>query len=510
MKWLTWRKFTLTRLEVLTLLTVSFAVLSVLTVLELKKQREETLYEGLASNYALLLDKVISQSEAEIHQLNTSKTLSENAQALVENQPWVVRLEDRNGSGDLAWSHVFIEAGSTQPLSLNAALVLSMQEGAARAGRPHYSLSKKLELTPKAKDEPPQIHLAWTLANNEHYGFASWSIPKLLDAVNIESMASLGVKAQWAPQGGLALNQEAPEKLVRLGSTGLMLPLIFITDVKSPFDAWQTYAFPVMVVLLVITLVLLYKETYLRQRAESITREQQERVQANARLATLGEIATMISHEINQPLAAIESYAATCERVLSQRNANDSTLKQGLTGIRSQAERLGRIIRSVQDFAQSRKETTQTVDVMKVIGELAALIDIQAKRFKAIVKVQGETNLSVQTNKTMIEQVVLNLVRNGLEAMHDTPEENRLLTLTVKREKNWLEIVVTDRGCGVTPEIRERLFSPFVTNKTHGTGVGLSSCKSLVEKYRGQISYTDIVSGGSMFTVRLPLDHAYQ
>ncbi len=503
--WRTWVKLALTRMELLAFITLGFAVLSVLTVQELDKQREANYYEGLAARYALLLDKTIAQAEAEIYQQRAHKATAAQAQTLVQQQPWIVRLEERNAAGDLVWSHVFTETGAHQPLALPTAVVLPMQEGAARAGRPHYSALQMTALTQAANDKEAQIHVAWPLEGGDHYGFASWSIPKLLDAVNREAMASLGVRATWA---NLTNAPQVQEHDVRLGSTGVMLPVVLNTTVPITWNAWQAYAVPVMTVLLILTLGFLYRENFLRQRAEALTREQQERVQANARLATLGEIATMISHEINQPLAAIETYAATCERVLAQNKAAEGTLQQALSGVRAQAERAGRIIRSVQDFAQSRKEATQEVDVMEVIRELSTLIDIQAKRFNAIVKVQGVTGIRVQTNKTMIEQVLLNLVRNGLEAMRDTPEEKRLLEVTVKREDNWLVIAVTDHGCGVAPEIRERLFLPFITNKAQGTGVGLSLCKSLVEKYRGQITYTDMPSGGSAFTVSLPLNHA--
>lgn len=511
MSWQAWRtsaKLALNRMELLGLITLSFAVLSVLTVQELDKQREASQYEGLAARYALLLDKTIAQAEAEIYQQRRHKATAAHAQTLLQQQPWIVRLEERNSAGDLSWSHVFTEVGANQPLALPNALVLPIQEGAARAGRPHYSAVQAAALNVAAhakENQEAQIHVAWPLDANDHFGFASWSIPQLLNAVNTEAMASLGVKATWAQ---FTTPQQAQEQWVRLGSTGVMLPLVMTITVPSIFSVWQAYALPVMTVLLVLTLGFLYRENALRQRAEALTREQQERVQASARLATLGEIATMISHEINQPLAAIETYAATCERVLAQNKAAEGTLQQALSGVRAQAERAGRIIRSVQDFAQSRKEATQAVDVMEVIRELSTLIDIQAKRFNAIVKVQGVTGVRVQTNKTMIEQVLLNLVRNGLEAMRDSPEEKRLLEITVTREDSWLVIAVTDHGCGVAPEIRERLFLPFTTTKAQGTGVGLSLCKSLVEKYRGQIAYADKPLGGSVFTVTLPLEHA--
>jgi two-component system sensor histidine kinase DctS len=143
---------------------------------------------------------------------------------------------------------------------------------------------------------------------------------------------------------------------------------------------------------------------------------------------------------------------------------------------------------------------------MAVIRDLAPLIDLQAKRLKAIVKVQGMTGTHIVADKTMMEQVILNLVRNGLEAMRNTPEDKRLLTIEVSRDDALLNIRITDQGSGIAPELRDRIFSAFVTNKPKGTGVGLSLCKSLVEKHRGHISFSDNPKGGTIFTVELPIE----
>lgn len=106
----------------------------------------------------------------------------------------------------------------------------------------------------------------------------------------------------------------------------------------------------------------------------------------------------------------------------------------------------------------------------------------------------------------MLEQVLLNLVRNGLEAMRETPEDSRQLHIGVTRREGWLDIKVTDQGSGVAPEMRHKLFSAFVTNKPKGTGVGLSLCKSLVEKHQGHIRFEDNPKGGTIFVVELPVD----
>lgn len=507
MMWQTWLKAASTRMVLLAFVTLSLAAMSVLTVQELDRQRKTSHFQGLAQRYAVLLDEKMAQATASMHKMATSAELSANASLLVQQQPWMTRLEQHNAAGDLVWSHVFTEPGAKQPLSLSPSFVLSMQEGASQLGQPHFSGLEYALSGEGAIDAAAQIHLAWQLQTPQRYGFASWSMPQLLNAVNREAYANLGAEARWGLHLAHSANTAPEDQWVRLGNTGVMLPVTFVSSRIPNSKDWQTYAVPWMTLLLFVALGFLYRESYLRQRAEAQTREQQERVQANARLATLGEIAAMISHEINQPLAAIETYAATCERVLAQKSGSAETLQRALSGVRAQTERAGRIIRSVQDFAQSRKEATQGVDPMEVIRELSTLIDIQAKRFMAVVKVQGVTGVLVHTDKTMLEQVLLNLIRNGLEAMRNSPENGRLLEVSVTRELPWVLISVADNGSGVSPEIRDKLFLPFVTDKAQGTGVGLSLCKSLVEKYHGQIAYSNRPAGGSIFTVRLPLEH---
>lgn len=505
MIWRNWLNAAITRMGLVAVVTMSLSAALVLTVQKLDKEREISHYQEVAQKYASLLDNKLARAEAETHKLSSISSLAKNAQELVTSLPWVMRLEQRNSSGDLVWKYALEESSLEEPAGLTPTLIVAMQEGTERIGRLHYSAPQSTDLSRLSTSKYAQIHVSWQLDTTDQYGLASWSINKLLDAVNKESSTELGVVASLVADEIHDSSFKSQKQWVRLGSTGINLPLHFVSQ-QLPTSDWQTFVAPVLTLLLLVALGLLYRETYLRQRAEAQAREQQERVQANAWLATLGEIATIISHEINQPLAAIETYAATCERVIAQGALDLGTLQQALSGVRAQAERTSRIIRSVHDFAQSRKISTQSVDVMEVVRELSTLIDIQAKRFQSIVKVQGVSGFLLNIDKTALELILLNLIRNGLEAMARTSAENRLLEITISESKSWLEVAVADTGAGVSPEIKDRLFQPFVTNKPHGTGVGLSLCKSMVEKYRGHIFYANRPTGGSIFTARFPID----
>jgi len=483
------------RLAILALLMVALLATSVTAMREWSQQQELASFQLYAQRYATLAEDSLLQVEAELQRSSASNAFSKNTDLLQQRMPWVVQLQERDSK-----SNVIFNSSQSPESPTSELLALSLIEGASSLGRLHFG---DVLVSPEGEGI---IYAAWPISGTDRFGIARLSVPKLLQAINITSRATLGIEASW--ENNLPAVSENPLlQEVRLSNSGLVFPLrLSASDSFVRKSTWQIYGLPFMAVLLACALALYVREIILRQRAEAITREQQDRVQINSRFATLGEISAMISHEINQPLAAIELYASTCEKLLKSGANQPETMQQALTGVRSQTERVSRIIRSVQDFAQSRSETPQGLDVMAVIRDLAPLIDLQAKRLKAIVKVQGMTGTHIVADKTMMEQVILNLVRNGLEAMRNTPEDKRLLTIEVSRDDALLNIRITDQGSGIAPELRERIFSAFVTNKPKGTGVGLSLCKSLVEKHRGHISFSDNPKGGTIFTVELPIE----
>lgn len=502
---MTWRNaydVLASRLAVLTALTLGLIAMSVAVMHEWSREQELASYQAMAQRYAALLDDTLVQTEADLQRSSANGALSKQAPMALERMPWLTVLQERSSGGELQW-----QSSATSNISpssnLPAATVLTLIEGANAVRRLHFA---ELQSTSEGLG---LLHAAWPISGGKNFGVATLSLTELVREVNRTSTVALGTSAQLIEGASAAIPGALNEQTIRLGSTGLQVGLRFAaTEDFLQRAPWQLYGLPVMTLMLAVALGMYVREMVLRQRAEAVTREQQEQVQANSRFATLGEIAAMISHEINQPLAAIEMYTSTCQKVLNSERPQVETLAQALLGLRSQTERASRIIRSVQDFAQNRSETAQGVDVMAVLRDLIPLIEIQAKRFRAVVRVQGEKGVHVVADKTMLEQVLLNLVRNGLEAMRETPEERRQLHISVARREGWLDIKVTDQGSGVAPEMRNKLFSAFVTNKPKGTGVGLSLCKSLVEKHQGHIRFEDNPKGGTIFVVELPVDVA--
>lgn len=246
-----------------------------------------------------------------------------------------------------------------------------------------------------------------------------------------------------------------------------------------------------------------------RRRLEELARRQQEALQSHARLATLGEMASTLSHELNQPLAAITSYATACENLIEARPARPDPVRQALRGIRAQAERAGQVIHSVQSFLRRRAVERVEVDLSTLMRGLEPLLRLQAVRTGARVDIDVPPGTGVFADRIMLEQVLLNLTRNGFEAMADVPDAERVLSVTARRVDGdergpRVEVSVADRGHGVPAEVLPQLFSAFFTTKREGMGLGLSLCRSVIEKHGGSLVHHDRAGGGSVFSFDLP------
>jgi len=255
-----------------------------------------------------------------------------------------------------------------------------------------------------------------------------------------------------------------------------------------------------------------------QRRVEEISRQQQERLRATARLATMGEMASLLSHELNQPLAAIASYA-TGSLNLIEREANDAQtpqmLHQALGRIAEQAERAGRIIKSVHDFVRRREQAREPVGADQLIEAVMPLVRLQARKSGTRVELDLPTPVPrMRCDRTMLEQVLLNLTRNGIQAMDSdaTPLVGRVLTLRVRQQARWVSFFITDRGPGIAPEVAKRLFTPFFTTRSEGMGLGLSLCRTVVEQHGGALDFesrgvaTEHRPTGTEFHFTLPAD----
>jgi two-component system sensor histidine kinase DctS len=244
-----------------------------------------------------------------------------------------------------------------------------------------------------------------------------------------------------------------------------------------------------------------------QRKVEDLSRQQQERLQATARLASVGEMASLLSHELNQPLAAIASYATGSLNLLDD-PAPDTPdmLRQGLTRIAEQAERAGRVIKSVHDFVRRRHQAHEVIAADQLIESVLPLVRLQARKSGTRIEVRlPESALRVAADRTMVEQVLLNLTRNAIQAMETeaTPLAQRALTIAVRAvAADWVEFSVSDAGPGIAPEVAQRLFTPFFTTRAEGMGLGLSLCRTVIEQHGGALDY-DTGSAGTRFRFSL-------
>ena len=252
-----------------------------------------------------------------------------------------------------------------------------------------------------------------------------------------------------------------------------------------------------------------------QRRVEELSRASQDRLQATARLAMVGEMASLLSHELNQPLAAISSYAVGSLNLLGDSKNTASNvladdLKQAIGRIAAQAERAGKVIKGVHDFVRRGDQVRQSVLPGELFDAIMPLVSLQARKLSVTLVTDIAPHCGpLLCDRTMVEQVLLNLARNGMQAMEDS--DSRVLTLRVQpaasnADRGWLKFCVTDEGRGISPQIAQQLFTPFFTTKVDGMGLGLSLCRNVVEQHGGFLEFEAAQPHGTVFSFTLPTD----
>ncbi len=256
-----------------------------------------------------------------------------------------------------------------------------------------------------------------------------------------------------------------------------------------------------------------------QRRVEELSRASQERLQATARLATVGEMASLLSHELNQPLAAISSYATGSLNLLESVSGDQPVpssqdledVRMAMRQIARQAERAGRVIKSVHDFVRRRDQAREAVPAQQLIEAIWPLVNLQARKLGVSVRTSVEPDLPpALCDRTMVEQVLLNLARNAMQAMDDPTITPRVLDIRVRRaasngHSGWLEFSVADGGSGIPEEVAKKLFTPFFTTRPEGMGLGLSMCRTVVEQHGGYFGFAPNEPRGTVFTFTLPV-----
>jgi two-component system, LuxR family, sensor kinase FixL len=242
-----------------------------------------------------------------------------------------------------------------------------------------------------------------------------------------------------------------------------------------------------------------------RQAAEENYRLQ-DRLMHVSRLATVGEMAAGIAHELNQPLAAVANYAQACDRLLGLPDPDIEEIRGALKQIAAQAVRAGDTIRRLRRLARNGATRFEPTDINVLIAELTDLVQTDAKVHDVHYRLELAKDLPrIDVDRAQIQQVILNLVRNAHEALADTLGRREVAVRTALAHDGDVEISICDNGPGVSPAIAPRLFDPFCTSKAAGTGLGLAISRTIMGSHRGTLDYHPNAPTGACFVVRIPL-----
>jgi two-component system, LuxR family, sensor kinase FixL len=241
-----------------------------------------------------------------------------------------------------------------------------------------------------------------------------------------------------------------------------------------------------------------------RQQSEARLQELQSELVHISRLTAMGQMASALAHELNQPLLAIVGYMKGSRRLLESGGEDRSALlRDAMDKAGDQALRAGQIIRRLREFVGRGDSERRVESVKKLIEEASALALVGTKDQGVRVRFQFDPAVDlVLVDKVQIQQVLLNLLRNAVEAM-EVAERRELVVSTAAADEDMIVVNVADSGSGIAPELMSQLFQPFVTNKREGMGVGLSICRTIIEAHGGQIVVEPNPAGGTIFRFTL-------
>jgi signal transduction histidine kinase/ABC-type uncharacterized transport system substrate-binding protein len=270
--------------------------------------------------------------------------------------------------------------------------------------------------------------------------------------------------------------------------------------------SWQIAL--IVAVLLIQTglITVLLREHRRRQFAEVQSRQRMAELAHFNRFSTAGELTASIAHEINQPLGAILTNTETAQAILKSPNPDINELNEILGDILKDDRRATEVIRRMRSLLKKTPFELKNFDLNDVVQEtLRFLSALTVGRKFEMVNVITPDALPILGDRIQLQQVILNLVMNGIEAMKDTPDENRIINIRTARVGKFAELSVSDRGPGIPEDKLKEVFEPFYTSKAEGMGMGLSIARTIIEAHNGLISAKNRDHGGATFRVRLPL-----
>jgi signal transduction histidine kinase len=270
--------------------------------------------------------------------------------------------------------------------------------------------------------------------------------------------------------------------------------------------SWQIALFAAVFLIQAVLISVLLQEHRRRQRAEVQARQRMVELAHVNRFSTAGELTASIAHEINQPLGSILTNAETAAAILKSQPPDIAELKEIVNDIVRDDQRAAEVIRSMRTLLKKAPFELKNLDLNDLTRETVKFLSALAIGRKVeLVSVITPDALPILGDRIQLQQVILNLVVNGIDAMKDTSSENRTISISTSRVENVAQLSVSDRGSGIPDDKLKEIFAPFFTSKAEGMGMGLSITRTIIEAHQGQISAKNRNHGGATFRFRLPL-----
>jgi two-component system, LuxR family, sensor kinase FixL len=243
-----------------------------------------------------------------------------------------------------------------------------------------------------------------------------------------------------------------------------------------------------------------------QQAAELERHALEARLAHVSRLSLLGEMTAGVAHEINQPLSAISNYARAAKNLMEHTDRDEDSLKAACSGISEQVQRAGAVIENLRKFVRKREIRKDPLRLREIIEGVLVLVRADATHAGVAVRTELADDLpEVLGNAVQLQQVLLNLTRNAVDAMSGMKTRAKQMLIQTRRGPNaTVQVLVCDRGPGVSSSLEDAIFHPFFTTKQDGLGVGLAISRSIVESHGGELTYEDRPGGGAVFIVSLP------
>ena len=275
--------------------------------------------------------------------------------------------------------------------------------------------------------------------------------------------------------------------------------------------AWQRYSWQILLIIAVMLaqvglISAMLAERRRRQLAEVQSRQRMAELARVVRFSTAGELTASIAHEINQPLGSILTNAETAQAILKSPSPDIVELNEIVGDIVRDDRRAGEVIRRMRSLLTKAPFELKNLDLNEVAQEAMEFLSTLAVARKIeLVSAMTRKALPILGDRIQLQQVIMNLVVNGIDAMKDTPSGNRIISIRTSRVENFARLSVSDRGPGIPAEKIKQVFEPFFTSKAEGMGMGLSIARTIIEAHDGSIWAENRDHGGAMFRIRLPL-----